>query len=79
VDGIPAGKGTVTVMVTRDFNHTITAKVGERSGTVTLGYRLSALGILDIIGGILWLVPLIGLAAPGSRVPDSDHVNVVIP
>ena len=79
IDGQPIGKGTVSTLVSRDSNHIIMAKKGDRVGTVAIGTRLSGLGILDIIGGFLWLIPFLGLASPGSRSPDRDKVTVVIP
>lgn len=38
--------------------------------------ELSVAGILDIIGGVIWLVPFIGLAFPGSKKLDTTNVAV---
>lgn len=38
--------------------------------------ELSTLGILDIVGGIILIVPLIGLAFPGAK--SLDYTNVAI-
>ena len=41
-----------------------------------IGSELNTAGILDILGGIIWLVPFIGLCFPGSK--SLDNTNVAI-
>jgi hypothetical protein len=79
VDGNPIDKGSAQTMVARDQNHLVMANRGDRSQTVIVGTRLSGLGILDIIGGFIWLIPFIGLTAAGSRNLDKDQVTIVLP
>ena len=78
IDGNPVGKGTVQVNVQRDAIHAVTAKSEKQTRTVFVGYKMSAVGILDIVGGCIWLLPFIGLAAPGSRQLERESVGVIL-
>lgn len=44
----------------------LVTKPGYESVTRTSSRSLSTVGILDVIGGCIWLVPFVGLAAPGA-------------
>ena len=79
VDGQLMGRGPVTVELRRNRSHGFMAKVGERVGTVHTGTQISTTGILDIIGGFFFLIPFIGIAAPGFWSLDRDFVIVAVP
>ena len=79
VDGRPVGQGTVAVDLRRNRSHGVMARVGERVGTAHIGTEISTTGILDLIGGIFFLVPFIGVLGPGFYSLDADYVNVVVP
>ena len=79
IDGAMYGTGTVQAVVARDESHTVIARVGDRVGVRSVGRTVSTTGILDIVGGILWLIPLLGLLGPGFWDPEEDHVTVVVP
>lgn len=68
-----------TVRVRRDKNVSIVVtKNGYQPFFMTSGYSLSACGILDIIGGFFWIVPLFGLLAPGAYRLDSDNFSYAL-
>lgn len=79
VDGAPLGRGAVTTKLRRNQSHTVMARIGERTGIATIDTSISGFGILDIIGGIFFLVPLIGIAGPGFFSLDSTAVAVHVP
>lgn len=60
---VPRNKG-VNIVVTKDGYHSFM----NYSGTT-----LSPWGILDIVGGVCFLVPFIGLAAPGAYELQQDN------
>jgi hypothetical protein len=74
VDGAKLGKGAVTVELQRNKTHAVMAKHGDRTAFATIGKSVSTTGYLDILGGIFFLIPFIGLAAPGFWSLDSDSV-----
>jgi hypothetical protein len=79
VDGEFQGKGTQAIMLEKASAHGILVKCGGSSGVGTVRRKLSTTGILDIIGGALFLVPLFGLFAPGAWRLSPDNLVVVIP
>lgn len=74
VDGTKVGKGTVTLELQRNKTHAVMAKHGDRTAFATIGKSVSTTGYLDILGGIFFLIPFIGLAAPGFWSLDSDSL-----
>jgi len=79
VDGAQVGRGTASTRVKRNESHSIMAKVGDRVGVANVGTSVSATGILDIVGGVFFLIPFIGIAGPGFYSLDSNHITVVVP
>ena len=62
-----------SIRVPRDKNVGIlVSKEGYSPFLMSSGYSLSAWGVLDIIGGVIWLVPFFGLLAPGAYSLDND-------
>jgi hypothetical protein len=80
MDGAPVGVGTATEDLKRDRGHAVMAKTSDnRAGTAVIESHFSRTGILDIVGGCIFLVPFLGLLAPGSRSLDTDQVAIAIP
>ena len=63
--------------VKRNQNASIMAK---KEGFITvqrsIGKTLNTTGILDIIGGVLILLPLFGLLAPGAYSLDEENISI---
>lgn len=71
------GTGTVTVLVPRNKTNSIMAKKeGFRTATRDIGTIVSTAGVLDMIGGYIFLLPLIGMAFPGFK--SLEHRSVMI-
>ena len=79
VDGAPIGKGTQTVQMRRKSDHTVTAQCGSSTGAAHVDRNISTTGMLDLIGGLLILVPFIGVVAPGFWDLSPRTVVVVVP
>ena len=79
IDGNLVGRGAASASLRRNQSHSVMARIGDRVGTATIGTSVSATGVLDIIGGVLFLIPLIGIAGPGFWSLDQDSVTVVLP
>ena len=79
VDGNLKGKGVQTVFLHKRRSHSIMAKCGGSAGTGSVTRHLSTTGILDIIGGVLFLAPLLGLIAPGAWELSPTTISVPIP
>ncbi|OGW79688.1 MAG: hypothetical protein A2Z83_00455 [Omnitrophica bacterium GWA2_52_8] len=54
--------------------------MAKKDGYVTtqraIGKSLNTTGVLDIIGGVLILIPLFGLLAPGAYSLDETNVQI---
>jgi hypothetical protein len=79
VDGNLIGTGVVTVDLEKKKTHAVLARVEDRVGSITIGRRLSQTGLLDIIGGVIFLVPFIGVFGDSFWELDSDNVTVIVP
>lgn len=79
VDGRFMGTGTITVPLRKDRSHSIVARSGDRTGSARVSNEISTTGILDIVGGCFFLIPFLGIAAPGFWRLETDYVNVVLP
>lgn len=79
VNGAMVGTGTASAVVKRNENVQLMAK---KDGYVTIqrsiGNSMNTTGVLDIIGGVLMLFPLLGLLAAGSHSLDETNVNVMM-
>lgn len=79
VDGVLVGRGTATIQVSRNQGHAIMARIGDRVGTATTQTKISTTGILDIIGGFLFLLPFLGLLGAGFYEQDRESIMIAIP
>ncbi len=79
VNGNMAGHGTAQVPVKRNQNVQILAKKdGYIAINRSIGKSLNTTGVLDIIGGILILVPIFGLLAPGAYSLDEENISIMM-
>ena len=78
VNGSLIGQGSaITTSVQRNKNVQIMAKAdGYYPSYYNINTEISTTGILDIIGGVCFLLPLIGLAFPGFKTLSVDNVAV---
>ncbi len=51
------------------------SKKGYETYNTSVGYSISSYGLLDIVGGVFFLVPLIGLISPGAWQLETSTVN----
>ena len=79
IDGGFVGKGAGTAVLARDRSHMVVARVGDRVGTTVIDRTISATGILDLIGGVFFLFPLLGLLGDGFWDLDPQSVFVPLP
>lgn len=79
VDNKPVGSSPVKLMLDRNRTYAVAATSDGRTGTAAIGRKVSGTGVLDIVGGILFLVPIIGVFTPGFWELDPTTVNVQIP
>ena len=79
INGAMAGKGTASIPVKRNQNVSILAKKdGYIPVNRTIGKSLNTTGVLDIVGGILVLIPIFGLLAPGAYSLDEENVTIMM-
>ena len=79
INGDMVGVGTARTSVRRDQTVSVMAKKeGYYPASRDIGTSLGTLGILDIIGGCIWLLPFIGLASPGSHALDQNAVSLIL-
>lgn len=79
VDGNLRGTGPQTVELSKKRTHSVMAKCGNSAGTASIDRILSTTGLLDIIGGLLILIPFIGLTAAGAWELSPTTVSVPVP
>lgn len=79
INGNLMGTGVATASVRRDQDVSImTKKDGFYPATRTIEPSLSTTGILDVIGGCIFLIPFFGLMAAGSQKLDSNNITVLM-
>ena len=77
INGQFAGKGTGSMDVPTNQSVTVMAKKeGYFPATQTVNTRMSTTGVLDIIGGCIFLTPFFGLLAAGSSKLETNTVNL---
>ncbi len=53
-------------------------KAGYKPQSRMTGRKLSSVGIVDVIGGALFLLPLLGLIAPGAWEQDPGMIGITL-
>lgn len=80
INGQFSGTGAATSQVKRDS--TVSVQVSAKDCETmyrTIGHHMSGLGVLDVVGGVVLLVPFFGLASAGSRNLDEDAIHFTLP
>ncbi len=79
VNGELIGNGNVQTSVPRGKDVSVMVKKeGYYPATREIGTKMSFLGVLDIIGGCIILLPFFGLCFPGSHELEQTSLCVVI-
>lgn len=79
INGTSAGTTPLQYQVSRRGDITIDVqKAGYKSQSRVTGRKLSSVGIVDVIGGALFLLPLLGLIAPGAWEQDPSAIGVTL-
>lgn len=79
INGNMMGTGVASSSVKTNQDVSIMAKKdGFYPATRTIEPTLSTAGILDIIGGCIWLIPFFGLLASGSHKLDTNNITILM-
>lgn len=76
VDGEEVGQGSAVVQLNKDQGHFISAENGSKRGHAKLDSALAPVGILDLVGTLFFLVPVVGLLTKGAYDLDRDAVQI---
>lgn len=80
VDGKEVGTGTAVVPLKRNRNHVFRAEAPDgRVATANVRRNVSTTGVLDIVGGVVFLVPFLGVLAPGFWDLSQDFLYLDLP
>ena len=79
VNGNLVGTGDQSVELSTGQAHSVMVKCGPSAGTGTIDRKLSGTGIADIIGGLIILVPFLGLTADGAYTLSPETLSVGVP
>ncbi len=77
VNGREIGSSPVSTELQRNKSHAIIARHLGKTGTASIGTKISTTGVLDIIGTVFFIIPIIGVFTPGFH--ELDTTNVVVP
>ena len=76
-NGKPVGTGQVTKDVKRNENIAVLVKKdGYQTASRNVSKKLSSIGIIDVVGAVIWLVPIAGLFAPGAWELDKSVLSI---
>lgn len=79
INGTLAGTTPLQHQVPRRGDLTIEVqKAGYTPQTRVTGRKLSSVGIVDVIGGAMLLLPLLGLIAPGAWEQDPGIIGITL-
>lgn len=79
INGQFAGKGAGTIDVARNQPADILVKKqGYMPTSKTVNNKISTTGVLDIIGGFIFLLPFLGFLGAGSQDLDTHNINVIL-
>ena len=77
VNGQEVGVGTAVVQLRRNRNHQIRAETADgRFDNKRIYREVSTTGILDVIGGVFFLVPFLGVLGPGFWSLGQDYLHL---
>ncbi len=79
INGTLAGTTPLQQQVPRRGDLTVEVqKAGYKPQSRMTGRKLSSVGIVDVIGGALFLLPLLGLIAPGAWEQDPGMIGITL-
>lgn len=79
VNGHFEGTGEVKTRVVKNENVAIMAKKkGFFPATRTIPIEMSTAGMLDVVGGCIFIIPLIGLFYAGAHQLQTSNVNMIM-
>jgi hypothetical protein len=79
VNGVKAGVTPLRYKVPGNKNvDIVVSKTGYEPNRRYIDKKLSALGKVDAVFGCAWVVPFIGLTAPGAWNLDQDCINMIL-
>ncbi len=79
INGTLAGTTPLQHQVPRRGDLTVEVqKAGYKPQSRMTGRKLSSVGIVDVIGGALFLLPLLGLIAPGAWEQDPGTIGITL-
>lgn len=79
INGTLAGTTPLQHQVPRRGDLTVEVqKAGYTPQTRVTGRKLSSVGLVDVIGGAFFLLPLLGLIAPGAWEQDPSAIGVTL-
>lgn len=79
INGISTGTTPLQHQVSRRGDLTLDVyKAGYTSQVRSTSRKLSSLGIVDVVGGAIFLLPLLGLIAPGAWEQDPAVFNLTL-
>ncbi len=78
VNGLTVGQGKASIPLKKNKDYTISAIAGHKKGFAHIESELSATGVIDIIGGVVWLFPFLGLISKGAWKLDQEYVYVEV-
>lgn len=79
INGKTRGQGQVTTSVRRNKPSQILVTHPDYTDTTRrVGKTLSTTGTADLVGGVLILVPALGLLSPGAWRLDQDYMTIIL-
>ena len=79
VSGKPVGTTPLHFEVERGDTQIVEVrKPGYQTQFRTLSRKMSTLGILDIVGGAIWLIPFVGLFSPASHEHEPAEIGITL-
>ena len=79
VNGEFIGQGNVQTQVKRNRNVAVLVrKEGYYPTQRSIDKTISALGITDILGGSVWIIPFIGMLSPGAWDLQEQNITIML-
>ena len=79
VNGDYIGDGSIETLVPRrTYVSVLVKKKGFKTFEQELAYCPGVVGAIDIIGGLIWYVPYIGLFFPGAYVVEQEDLTILM-
>ena len=80
VDGREVGTGKAVVSLKKNDSYSVRAESADgRIAGGRIRRNISTIGIVDIVGGVIWLVPFLGALAPGFWQLEPDYYFLRLP